>query len=93
MFVSGVKKYLSELERSPGPARYAGGNLSYTKPTNPSYSFAPRTNYVFKLYGPGPNYYNRMDYRPGRQAPKYSFGVQHSSRSGVMIVPSDNTCM
>ncbi|XP_019893569.2 outer dense fiber protein 3-like protein 2 [Musca domestica] len=86
----GVKKYLPELVRSPGPAKYPRSNLAAIKPSTPSYTLAPRTKYEFKLYGPGSNYYDRMEYKPGKRAPNYSFGVRHSPRSGVMIVPCDN---
>ncbi|XP_073816227.1 protein CIMAP1D-like [Musca autumnalis] len=86
----GVKKYLPELSRSPGPAKYPRTNLSAIKQSSPSYSLTPRTKYEFKLYGPGSNYYDRMEYKPGKRSPDYSFGVRHSARSGVMIVPCDN---
>lgn len=64
--------------------------MSLIRPDSPKYTMTPRTEYVFKLYGPGSNYYNRMEYKPGKRAPAYSFGVRHSTRSGAMIVPCDN---
>ncbi|KAM7361216.1 ciliary microtubule associated protein 1A-like [Cochliomyia hominivorax] len=86
----GVKKYLKELVRSPGPATYPRVPMSVVLPDSPKYSLTPRTEYTFKLYGPGSNYYNRMEYKPGKRAPMYSFGTRHSPRSGTMIVPCDN---
>lgn len=43
-----------------------------------------------KIFGPAANAYDRMNYKPGKSAPTYSFGVRHSPRAPPMIVACDN---
>lgn len=75
---------------SPGPANYGAGDISVIKPASPKFSLLSRNIFTYKMYGPGSNYYDRSYYKPGKRAPTYTFGVRHSPRTGLMIVPCDN---
>uniref|UniRef100_A0A1A9UN64 Uncharacterized protein n=1 Tax=Glossina austeni TaxID=7395 RepID=A0A1A9UN64_GLOAU len=89
-YTLGVKKYLPEKKISPGPAGFPATDLNLVKPQSPKYTITPNNKFIHKLYGPGSNFYNRMNYKPGKRAPIYSFGIRHHSKSPPMIVPCDN---
>uniref|UniRef100_A0A1A9W895 Outer dense fiber protein 3 n=1 Tax=Glossina brevipalpis TaxID=37001 RepID=A0A1A9W895_9MUSC len=89
-YTLGVKKYLAELVRSPGPAGYPAANLNRVKSESPKYTLTPNNVFVRKLYGPGSNYYNRMNYKPGKKSPIYSFGIRHHSKTGSEIKAKRN---
>lgn len=74
---------------SPGPANYPAGNLKVTMSKAPEYSLSPRIKVIDKRFTPGSNAYDCTNYKPGKTAPAYSFGVRHSKKAPPMIVPCD----
>lgn len=87
---SGTRPNLVQKNFSPGPAAYMPGSLDYVKKSSPQFSIVSRTDYKYKQYGPGPNYYNLMEHKPGKTGQSYSFGVRHGPFAPPMIVPCDN---
>lgn len=85
----GIKTSLRDKGGSPGPANYPAGNLKTTLNKAPEYSMSIRTKTIDKVIVPGANAYNRMNYKPGKNAPAYSFGIRHSPQAPPMIVPCD----
>lgn len=85
-----MRTSLKDKAASPGPAIYNAGNLKTYMPRAPEYSMAPRTILQAKSIGPGANAYDGRNFKSGKSAPAYSFGIRHSSRAPPMIVDCDN---